>query len=206
MPLENLHMTAMEITHSLTASEIDALVTQLGQRNYERIADMSQQNQPHARLVKPMLSFDAAALALSFVPAVPDDDISQPSNVDDAFTYHHLRRELYREITEAGIDIASRYVVPSAHLTVGRFICPNPFDVDNAMDGEAGVRMENREKLMKEVEAINEWLRMEYWPRGEGNKLKDGGEWVVGERKGLNFRKGTLWYGGGETVCMGKGF
>jgi hypothetical protein len=29
----------------------------------------------------------------------------------------------------------------------------------------------------------------------------------VGEEKGLEFRKGALWYGaGGETVLLGKGF
>jgi hypothetical protein len=28
----------------------------------------------------------------------------------------------------------------------------------------------------------------------------------VGEERGLDFRKGTLWYGGGETVRLGVGF
>jgi hypothetical protein len=28
----------------------------------------------------------------------------------------------------------------------------------------------------------------------------------VGQEKGLDCRQGTLWYGGGETIRIGKGF
>ena len=89
------------------------------------------------------------------------------------------------------------------------------------------------ERWVKEIEGVNEWLKGELWPRGEGGKLRrgrpegdaegvgeeggagmegeqewipEGGEWVVGEGKGLDLRKGVLWYGGGETVRLGKGF
>jgi hypothetical protein len=48
-------------------------------------------------------------------------------------------------------------------------------------------------------------LEREFWPTQEG--IRDGGEWIVGEEKGLEVRKGTLWYGsGGETVLVGEGF
>jgi hypothetical protein len=63
------------------------------------------------------------------------------------------------------------------------------------------------------IEGVNEWLVREFWPKsvdgdddGDGG-IKEGGEWVVGEEKGLEVRKGTLWYGGGgETVVLGEGF
>jgi hypothetical protein len=31
-------------------------------------------------------------------------------------------------------------------------------------------------------------------------------EWLVGDGKGLDCREGALWYGGGQTVRLGKGF
>lgn len=72
-------------------------------------------------------------------------------------------------------------------------------------DMEGRVDRERVGKLVERIEEVNAWLEREYWPR-EGERVKDGGEWVVGEEKGLDCRKGTLWYGGGETVRLGKGF
>lgn len=204
-------MTAMEVTHSLTASEIDVLVEVL-RPACETIADMPGHKGKRARLVWPMLSFDAAALALSFVPAAGEKGPDE-YNLGDGFTYHHLRRDLHAAISEAGVPVASRYVVPSAHLTIARFNTPNPFDVSNELDHRAGQSLENRKRLMDQVDAINSWLQETYWPVGDDvsetsgsrSPIKPGGEWVVGDEKGLDFRKGTLWYGGGETVYLGKG-
>lgn len=58
---------------------------------------------------------------------------------------------------------------------------------------------------MGKIEEINGWLREEFW-QNEGDERDFGKEWVVGTEKGLDFRKGTLWYGGGETVRLGEGF
>lgn len=197
----------MEVIHSLTAPEIDALVETLRPAR-ETIADMPGRAGKRARLVKPMVSFDAAALALSFVPAAGEvyvDDGRKPE--DDRFTYHHLRRDIHAAITEAGVPVASRYVVPSAHLTVARFNTPNPFNPDNELDSEAGISIENRERLMKAVDAINAWLEEGFWSKSTADRVstseKDG-SFIVGEEKGLDHRKGTLWYGGGETVYLGK--
>lgn len=49
------------------------------------------------------------------------------------------------------------------------------------------------------------WLEETFWPQ-EGGERNDEGEWVVGQEKGLDCRRGQLWYGGGETVNLGKGF
>lgn len=227
MPLPNLHMTAMEVTHSLTSPEIDALVHTITPAS-ETIADLPSTPGSRARLIKPLLSFDAAALALSFVPAAAESPPNSNPNVpgqasDDTFTYHHLRRTLYDMISATGVPIASRYVVPSAHLTIARFNSPNPFDAANRLDGDAGRDMAKRKMLMSEVERINRWLEAEVWPGAAdgSNVMEDGenkgqtgnaestmelsGQWVVGEGRGLDFRKGALWYGGGETIYLGKG-
>lgn len=194
MPPMSLHMTALEITHSLTAEEIDALVQQM-QPHISEIADFTYNHR--ARLVKPMVSYDAQALALSFLPA--SGEPGKPGH-EDSYTYHHLRRDLFTQCSATGVKVASRYVIPSAHLTIGRFITKKDFEtVDGAVD-HAKV-----EKLVETIEEINEWLEREYWPSEGG--IKAGGEWVVGEEKGLVCRKGTLWYGaGGENIYQGKGF
>lgn len=107
MPLPNLHMTALEITHSLTAPEIHSLVDRMRpiiptMCNY--LLDH------HAPLTKPLLSYDSSALALSFLP-----------DERQSYTYHHLRRDLYNvatgDYTDPKVKIESRYVVPSAHIT-----------------------------------------------------------------------------------------
>jgi hypothetical protein len=245
-------MTALEVTHSVTAPEITHLLAIL-EPLAPAMTDLPYTHRP--RLIKPLLSFDSAALALSFLPAagkrLPIHPISQIPNPqpgsppptdlnaqqarrvsDDVYTYHHLRRDLYAMAHSAGIEIESRYVVPSAHITIGRFLVQNDHDSQEKM-----------EKWVREIEGVNEWLEEEVWPRakggageqgeqgeegdqgeelgkhgeggaqgeqsdlgGQGGWIPEGGEWVVGEEKGLDLRKGVLWYGGGETVRLGKGF
>lgn len=202
MPLDNLHMTSLEITYSRTEAEIEALVTKF-EPHCQAYADYTRTHR--ARLINPMLSFDAAALALSFVPAAGECLPKDRKAADDNYTYHHLRRDLYGRLKEAGIDVASRYVVPTAHLTIARFNSPNPFGGD-PLSAEAGVEMKKRKRWIKEIEMINNWLEAEYWPKEQNDHMKPGGEWIVGEEKGLDIRKGRLWYGGGETVYLGKGF
>lgn len=194
MPPPNLHMTALEITHSLTAQEIDDLVKQM----LPGVPEITDYTYTHrARLVKPVVSFDAQALALSFLPAAGEPG---SSNQDDAYTYHHLRRDLFTKAQSTGVRVASRYVVPSAHLTIGRFVTTQDFET-----GDGKVDHSKLEALLEKVEEINRWLEDEFWPRND--QIREGGEWSVGEEKGLEYRKGTLWYGaGGETVHLGKGF
>jgi hypothetical protein len=176
MPLPNLHLTALELCHSLTPAGIETIITNLTAPVYTRIIDYTYTHR--CRLIKPTLSYDTAAIALSFLPAA-----GKPG---DEFTYHHLRRDLFN-LAKEKVEVDSRYVVPSSHITVGRFLGQADHD-----------SREKRERWMSKIEEINGWLEREFW--GEGF------EWVVGTEKGLDFRKGTLWYGGGETVRLGKGF
>ena len=201
MPLNNLHMTAMEVTHSKTAPEIEHLVNIL-QSSRQTIADYPASHR--ARLIKPMISYDSAALALSFVPASGEALSTGRTIDDDKYTYHHFRRDLHSMITKGGVEVGSRYVVPSAHLTIARFNTPNVFGGD-ALDGTQTQDIEKRRHWVHEIDMINKWLEAEYWP-SENGPIRPGGEWIVGEEKGLDFRKGTLWYGDGESVYLGKGF
>ena len=189
MPIPNLHITALEVTHSKTEPEIQKLV-----QDIRPIAPslVSHTLTHRTRLIKPMVSFDAAALALSFVPAAGESLPPGRTKEDDAFTYHHLRKDLYELCTNAGVGVDSRYVVPSSHLTIARFI-------------ESGLGKEGVRALVEKIEEVNAWLEEEYWPKGDAG-IKEGGEWIVGEETGLVCRAGTLWYGEGETVLLSEGF
>ncbi|KAF2108710.1 P-loop containing nucleoside triphosphate hydrolase protein [Lophiotrema nucula] len=190
MPKDNLHLTALEITHSRKAEEIKELV-EIMRPAIPAITDYTFNHR--ARIIKPMIGFDASALALSFVPAAGEALPEGRTAEDDQYTYHHLRRDLYDLCRKTGVQVDSRYVVPSSHLTIGRFI-----RTDDTTDGAGNPDPQKMEALIKKIEDINGWLKEEFWPEHNNETIKEGGEWIIGEEKGLNYRLGTLWYGGGE--------
>ena len=196
MPVDRLHMTVLEITHSATEATIERLVNTMESRISE-ITDFTYRHR--ARLVKPMLSYDAAAIALSFLPAAGEGVPSGKAATADTYTYHHLRRDMYGLCSSAGVEVASRYVVPSSHLTIARFVTQE--DIAGT-DGE-GVDRGKVERLVEKLEEINAELRSEYWSQ---DSLTSQGSWIAGEEKGLDYRRGTLWYGGGHSHHVGKGF
>ena len=196
MPLDCLHMTVLEITHSKTEAEIEHIVNSMDSQTAE-IADFTYDHR--ARLVKPMLSYDAAAIALSFLPAAGEGSPEAKAADADTYTYHHLRRDLYGLCESAGVEVASRYVVPSSHLTIARFVTQK----DISGEDGSGIERGKIEGLVGKLEEINARLRSEYW--SEDNWIGEG-SWVVGEEKGLVNRRGTLWYGGGHSHYEGKGF
>ena len=114
-------MTALEITHSLTAPEIEAFVPQM-QPILSAMANFT--NTHRARLVKPVVSFDAQALALSFLPAAGEPGRSLD---EDKYSYHHLRRELFAQaLKRHGADAreagagrgVDRHMLGGFHATV----------------------------------------------------------------------------------------
>ncbi|KAF4552510.1 Hypothetical protein D9617_10g074930 [Elsinoe fawcettii] len=197
MPEDCLHTTTLEITHSLTEPEITELVSRL-EPVARKVVDYTYDHR--ARIIKPKITYDAQAMALSFLPASGEGLPEGRTGADDKFTYHHLRKELWSVCTDAGVKVASRYIVPSAHLTLGRFIFADEFKKsDGSFDHD---RME---RLVEVIEETNQWLEQNYWPDAQG-RIKEGGEWILGQERGLDHRRGTLWYGGGETIVLGKGF
>ena len=199
MPIENLHMTALEMVHSRTAVEVNEIVTTMS----AKISEITDHAFTHrARLIKPMLSYDTAAIALSFVPAAGESSPDGRQSSEDAYTYHHLRRDLYDLSKSTGAKVDSRYVVPSAHLTIARFV--TQADISLSEDDETPDPLKVQ-KLLDFIEMINANLRRSHWPRHD-QPIEVGGEWIVGQERGFDCRKGTLWYGGGQTVRLGKGF
>ena len=192
MPLECLHMTVLEIAHSRSESEIEDLIKVID----EKIAEITNLTDSHrARLVKPMISYDAAAIALSFLPAAGDLSTMSHEPKNDAYTYHHLRRDVYALSESTGVQVDSRYNVPSSHLTIARFVTQKDF----MKDAEEGLDPGKVVNLVRKLEESNAELESQYWP-------KSAGTWIVGEQKGLDCRKGPLWYGGGQTKHLGRGF
>lgn len=199
MPSHRMHLTTLEVTHSRTSAKINSLVTQIR----PSLPDLTNFTFTHrSRLVKPMISYDLAAFAVSFLPASGEPVTSPPPSADvqahhgddinDAYTYHHLRRDVFDLAKSAGVDIESRYVVPSAHITLGRYLTQKDH-----------ITSEQREQWVNAIDEINLWLEREVWDRADGDFI---GEWIVGQEKGLDARVGALWYGGGRTVMMGEGF
>ncbi|CAK7268350.1 hypothetical protein SEPCBS57363_003049 [Sporothrix epigloea] len=231
MPMNRQHMTALEIIHSKTPAEALAVVDQMAKAKSTEtgesgIATIANYPYAHrARLVKPMVAYDLAGVALSFVPAagepraspapIPPAQNADAVPVDDAYTYHHLRCDLFNRAQATGVDIASRYVVPSAHITLARFI-----------GQEDHATFEARQAWVDKLDEINKRLEEEVWdkvwevPADEAESRASGyyksnlppphqrlvGEWVVGQERGLDARTGALWYGGGRSVMVGQGF
>jgi hypothetical protein len=158
-----------------------------------------------------MVSYDLSAVALSFLPASGEEVVS-PAAVSppvetttaaesgqengtvtegDHYTYHHLRRDVFTMASES-VPVGSRYVVPSAHITLGRYLTQADHETP-----------EQRERWIRAIEQVNKWLEDEVWEVKDDEFI---GEWVVGQERGLEARCGTLWYGGGRTILAGEGF
>lgn len=185
-PPEYLHTTVLEIASSRTPAEVDALVSRLGSEGEDaRIASYTFSHR--TRLVKPLVTYDAMAMALSFVPAA-----------DDAYSYHHLRRDVFDQVAASGVEINSRYAVPSAHITIARFITQDGFQLDESCPNARCVDSGRVRALIERIDGINDRIR-QYWGMAAG-------EWVVGHEKGLDLHGGLTWYGGGQAIAVGQGF
>lgn len=205
MPPENLHITVLEVAHSLTEDQIDNLVDTMRSSQSIAPAEIADYSFSHrTRLIKPMVSFDSAAMALSFVPAAGEASVARRSTADDTYSYHHLRRDVFDMVRSAGIPVASRYIAPSAHLTIARFITQEGFVKQGAGLVDAQMDPVKVKELTDKIKEINQKLQAEYWP--DQNGVKAEGEWLVGQGQGLIIRRGRLWYGGGEDVQVGQGY
>lgn len=186
-------MTTLELANSRTSSEIDTIVsTLLASGILSRLVNYTSGHR--CRLIRPIVSFDASAMALSFVPAVEDVD-------KDSYTYHHLRRDLFDRVVDTGVEVVPRYVVPSAHITIARFTTHDGFLLDNAGPDGSGIDRDRLKVVVDQIETINQSLQEKYWSHGSPK-----GQWLVGQEKGLELCGGASWYGNGDKFTVGDGF
>ena len=185
-------MTVCEVAHSRTESEIEKLVEQLRPvlGNLEVVLEEKAEEGRKARFECPMVMIDGAGVAISFLPCAQEEG-------KDGWGYHHLRAEVF-EVVEEAVAVGSRYVVPSAHLAIARYV--------------REIGREEVERLVGAIDRVNEVLERAF-DSGEVDEeiltregLESGmASWTVGEEKGLELRAGACWYGdGGRTVTVGK--
>ena len=191
-------MTTAEITHSREQHEIESIISTIS-HSIEEIVNYTYDHR--VRLIKPVIGFDASALALSFLPAAGEALSNGRTIQDDAYTFTHLRRDLFDKCVEAGAVMQSRYIIETSHITIARFIN----EVDFQQDNGAELDRQKVSKLISIIEELNKWLEEDYWPNHTA-AIRNGGEWIVGEERGLDLRSGTPWYGEGDRVQLGKGF
>lgn len=167
MPRTCLHLSALEITHSVPVEVVEQQLVKL-RPFLDRLLNSNMEGNT-TTLTRPLLCFDAAALALTFVPVENSE-----------WTYTHYRSRLYEFVQNfANVTVDSRYQVPSAHVTIARFI----EDVsERAVDA-----------LLEEILKINEWLEQEW------KSL----EWTIGDERATECRCGRIWYGGGWSEGQG---
>lgn len=198
-------MTVLEMANSQTPPEIDAIVSQLqGSDLIPALCDYMSNHPP--RLIKPVVNYDASAMALSFVPAAGEKARSQTHSLDDdTYSYHHLRRDFYDRSADTGIDVISRYITPSAHITIARFITQEGFLLENPGSDGSRVDREQLKALVEKIEHINQKLQQKYWPSEDTDStVASKGEWLVGQEKGVELCGGASWYGGGTVFPLKK--
>lgn len=168
-------MTVIELVHSKTPAELKASTEQT-KPHATKFGDYAAEHP--AGLDRPMLSLDDTAVALTFLPVE-----------DSRYTYLHLRRDLANICAENGVEITSKYYNTSSHITFARFA--NMSDLKDRDSLEAWVQ---------KIESINQWLKDEHWPREGVGRFTPGLRWTVGRGRGIEIRKGRLWYGDGQPV------
>lgn len=181
-PAPSLHMTVLEIASGGSAAQIDAVVRAMTPvlAALEGVLAMKARGGRVGVLGQPRVMVDVGGLALSFVPRVVDVvSLGVGEGEVEVYSYQHLRRDVY-DLVAPVVDVVARYVVPSAHVTIGRFV--------------EGLEGEEVKRLVEVVEEVN------------GELEGEGVEWTVGEERGLEVRAGTCWYGfGGRTIALGQG-
>ena len=186
-PASNMHMTLLELVVAKTKMDVEEAIQKLGSGVIERLVGYPRAHP--TRLVRPRLNIDLGGLALSFVPeARGNEGVAAVA----PYTYLHMRRDLYALAGEAGITPQARYAVPSAHITLARFVSEEDFTAPAQHEKEKVAAGEKVAEFVSLVDAINEEL-------GASDLA-----WTVGEA-GVELRRGRTWYGGGNVVCRAGG-
>ncbi|KAL1701938.1 RNA ligase/cyclic nucleotide phosphodiesterase [Schizophyllum commune] len=186
-PASNMHITLLELVVAKTKLDVEEVIQKLGSGVIEQLVGYPKAHP--TRLVRPRLNIDLGGLALSFVPeARGNEGVAEVA----PYTYLHMRRDLYALAGEAGITPQARYAVPSAHITLARFVSEEDFVARTEQEKEKEAAGEKVAEFVRLVDAINEEL-------GASDLV-----WTVGEA-GVELRRGKTWYGGGDVVCRAEG-
>ncbi|KAL1679774.1 RNA ligase/cyclic nucleotide phosphodiesterase [Schizophyllum commune] len=186
-PASNMHITLLELVVAKTKMDVEETIQKLGSEMVERLVGYPKAHP--TRLLRPRLNIDLGGLALSFVP---EAGRMQEAAKDPPYTYLHMRRDLYALAGEAGITPQARYAVPSAHITLARFVSDEDFVAPTDQEKEKEAAGEKVAEFVQLVDAINLEL-------GASELV-----WTAGEA-GVELRRGRTWYGGGDVVCRAEG-
>ncbi|KAF3895305.1 hypothetical protein GTR04_7174 [Trichophyton interdigitale] len=170
-----LHLSVVEISHRHPMAHLRSVFDQIGRPLVQEMLDLPASHAAShsrvARLGRPMLLFDAVGVAISFVPVGTD-----------AYTYHHLRRDLHNMAISSGVKTDTCYTACMGHITLGRFRSTKHFDSEDEKTAQEPLRV-----WMATIQGINEELR-------QSHQAEDW-EWTVGEEKGLELQMGMLKFG-----------
>ena len=114
-PLDDLHVTLMEISSSQTFP----VVSETADRILENIDDILR-DAPAAEIHSPILVFDNRAVSISFIP------------VDQGL--ETMRRSIFEKLNTIGIHVLPRYHEQAAHVTLMRYIAPLQTDIEKWCD------------------------------------------------------------------------
>ena len=103
-----LHMTVYEVTHSRTSRQLQPLVATVRGHRSELCCQLPIDR---VKLDSPLLNYDTSAVAITFLPI----DV-------DGYDIARLRAEVGGRLAGMGIEWDGRYVAPTAHITIGRFV------------------------------------------------------------------------------------
>lgn len=159
-PPSHLHVTVYEITHSKTPQQLQPLVSAIrshGLRLFEALPV------ERVKFDAPLVNFDTAAVAVTFLPV----------NVD-GYSIAAFRSELAGRLSELGVEWDGRYVAPTAHVTIARFVKP---ELQNA----------TMEQWLLKLDELRE--QCQQWEGG----------WCLADAR-LQVMTDKSWYGGGTVV------
>ena len=151
-----------EVTNSLSRPELDDVLVKLIP-HLPKLSTIPSELSPIV-LDAPQLNLELSGIALSFLPR--DRNLLT------------FRARLWDTIARAGVMPRLRYALPSAHVTIGRFV-----------EKGRGLGLE-RSEWVKLLQEINKDLEQYH------------GEWKIEK---VLVREGALWYGGGKTLSNNCG-
>lgn len=178
-PPSFLHMTVVEWVSAEigNAAQVRHVVDTLQGKGAEALDALTGLYAHTVCLVEPTVSFDAAAIAISFLPASSD----APEGAHDYAMYRTAKIKQVQDIAaKYGLPAPKpRYLLPSAHITVARVCRP----------------LHENSSIPFLVEGLDRITRS--WHERHGSSLR----WPIHACQ-LEVMHGQVWYGGGQRTVI----